>query len=110
MSMMVGVVDGLALHGGRDRHTLSCRDAERYRCACLHCTQGLAGRGDGYQFGLQWGRSRITICMYCSGGKCACYGPTGYYSLCFPLLPLSLYLCCGVSLFFLSLMPAVVAE
>jgi len=22
-------------------------DAERYRCACLHCTQGLAGRGDG---------------------------------------------------------------
>ena len=21
--------------------------AERYRCACLHCTQGLAGRGDG---------------------------------------------------------------
>ena len=32
-------------------------DAERYRCACLHCTQGLAGRGDGYQFGLDWGRS-----------------------------------------------------
>jgi len=23
-------------------------DAERYRCAYLHCTQGLAGRGDGY--------------------------------------------------------------
>ena len=23
-------------------------DAERYRCACLHCTQGLVGRGDGY--------------------------------------------------------------
>jgi len=23
-------------------------DAERYVCACLHCTQGLAGRGDGY--------------------------------------------------------------
>jgi len=22
-------------------------DAERYWCACLHCTQGLAGRGDG---------------------------------------------------------------
>jgi len=21
-------------------------DAEQYRCACLHCTQGLAGRGD----------------------------------------------------------------
>jgi len=31
-------------------------DAERYRCACLHCTQGLAGRGDGYQCGLDWGR------------------------------------------------------
>ena len=22
-------------------------DAERYRCECLHCTQALAGRGDG---------------------------------------------------------------
>ena len=32
-------------------------DAERYRCACLDCTQGLAGRGDGYQCGLDWGRS-----------------------------------------------------
>jgi len=32
-------------------------DAERYRCACLHCRQGLAGRGDGYQCGLDWGRS-----------------------------------------------------
>jgi len=32
-------------------------DAERYRCARLHCTQGLAGRGDGYQCGLDWGRS-----------------------------------------------------
>jgi len=32
-------------------------DAERYRCACLHCTQGLAGRGDGYQCGLDLGRS-----------------------------------------------------
>jgi len=31
-------------------------DAERYRCACLHCTQGLAGRGDGYQCSLDWGR------------------------------------------------------
>ena len=29
--------------------------AERYRCAYLHCTQGLAGRGDGYA----WGRSRL---------------------------------------------------
>jgi len=32
-------------------------DAERYRCAYLHCTQGLAGRGDGHQCGLHWGRS-----------------------------------------------------
>ena len=32
-------------------------DAERYRYACLHCTQGLAGRGDGYQCGLDWGLS-----------------------------------------------------
>ena len=30
-------------------------DADRYRCAWL--TQGLAGRGDGYQCGLDWGRS-----------------------------------------------------
>ena len=29
-------------------------DAERYRCACFHCTQGLAGRGNGYQCGLNW--------------------------------------------------------
>jgi len=32
-------------------------DAERYRCACLHCTQGLAGRGDAYQCDLDWGLS-----------------------------------------------------
>ena len=24
-------------------------DAEWYRCGCLHCTQGLAGSGDGHQ-------------------------------------------------------------
>jgi len=30
-------------------------DAERYRCACLYCTQGLAARGDGYQCGLVYG-------------------------------------------------------
>jgi len=36
-------------------------DAERYSCACLHCTQGLAGRGDGYQCGLGWGRSRSAL-------------------------------------------------
>ena len=34
-------------------------DAERYRCACLHCTQGLAGRGVGYRCGFDWGRSSI---------------------------------------------------
>jgi len=33
--------------------TLSSRDAH------LRCTQGLAGRGDGYQCGLDWGRSSI---------------------------------------------------
>jgi len=36
-------------------------DAERYKCACnLHCTQGLAGRGNGYQCGLEWERSSST--------------------------------------------------
>jgi len=34
-------------------------DAERYRCVCLHCTQMLAGRGDGHQCGLDWGRSSL---------------------------------------------------
>jgi len=29
VSVTVGVVDGLALHGGRGRHTLRCCDAER---------------------------------------------------------------------------------
>jgi len=32
-------------------------DVEWYRCMYLHCTQGLAGRGDGYQCGLDWGLS-----------------------------------------------------
>ena len=36
-------------------------DAERYRCTCLHCTQGLAGRSDGYQCGLDWGRCSTYI-------------------------------------------------
>ena len=48
--MTVGVVEvGVVSQPGAD--------AERYRCACLHCTQGLAGRGDGYQCGLDWGLS-----------------------------------------------------
>ena len=34
-------------------------DAEQYRCMCLHCTHGLAGRGDGYQCGLNWGHSNV---------------------------------------------------
>ena len=34
--------------------------AGRYRCACLHCTQGLAGRGDGYQCGLDCGLSSVS--------------------------------------------------
>jgi len=36
-------------------------DAERYRCTCLHCTEGLAGRADGYQCGLDWGSSSYTL-------------------------------------------------
>ena len=45
--MTVGVVEvGVVSQPGAD--------AERYRCACLHCTQVLAGRGDGYQCGLDW--------------------------------------------------------
>jgi len=43
---------GASLLAGRGR---PAADAERYRCACL--TQGLAGRGDGYQCGLHWGLS-----------------------------------------------------
>ena len=38
--------------------------AERYRCACLHCTQGLAGRGDGYQCDLDWGLSSDNHNLY----------------------------------------------
>jgi len=34
-------------------------DAERQRYACLHCTHGLAGRGDGCQCALDLGRSSI---------------------------------------------------
>jgi len=37
-------------------------DAERYSCACLHCTQWLAERGDGYQCGIDWGRSSRPTC------------------------------------------------
>ena len=51
------------LAGGRDqsgRVSQPGADAERYRCACLHCTQGLTGRGDGYQCSLDWGRSSIS--------------------------------------------------
>jgi len=39
-------------------------DAERNRCACLHCTPGLAGRGDRYQCGLDWGRSSRSSARY----------------------------------------------
>jgi len=34
-------------------------DTELYRCTCLHCAVGLAGRGDGYQCGLDWERSTV---------------------------------------------------
>jgi len=40
-----------SLLSGRGRHMVSGCEAEVYRCACLHCTQGLGGRGDGYQCG-----------------------------------------------------------
>jgi len=39
-------------------------DAERYRCACSRCTLGLAGRGDGYQCGLDWGVLVSIKCLY----------------------------------------------
>ena len=49
-----GVVEvGVASHPGAD--------AERYTCACLHCTQGLAGRGGKYQCGLDWGLSNVSV-------------------------------------------------
>jgi len=49
--VMVGVVEVGVVH---THYSVSQpgADAEWYRCACLHCTQGLAGRGDGYQCGL----------------------------------------------------------
>jgi len=41
-------------------------DAKRYMCACLQCTQGLAGCGDGCQCGVDWGRSsNWRIAMLC---------------------------------------------
>ena len=47
-------------------------DAERYRCACLRCTPGLAGRGDGYQCGLlDWGRSMCDADGACGVLRCA---------------------------------------
>ena len=39
---------------GRWRVSQPAADAERYRCAC-------AGGGDGYQCGLDWGRSRLIM-------------------------------------------------
>jgi len=47
-SLTVGVVEvgGVSQPGA---------DAERYRCTCW-----LAGRGDGYQCGLDWGLSSLT--------------------------------------------------
>ena len=41
---------GASLLAGRGR---PAADADRYRCACL--TQVLAGRGHGYQCGVDWG-------------------------------------------------------
>jgi len=47
-SVTVGVVE-VGVVDTRYRVGQPGADAERYRCACLHCTQRLAGRGDGYQ-------------------------------------------------------------
>jgi len=46
----------VTVEGGRGQPEPAA-DAERYRCSCLHCTQRLAGHGDKYQCGLDWGRS-----------------------------------------------------
>jgi len=43
----VGVVDT------RHRVSQPGADAERYRCACLHCTHELVGRGEG-----------VLVCIY----------------------------------------------
>jgi len=50
---------GASLLAGRGRPRA---DADRYRCACL--TQGLAGRGEGYQCGLDWGCSIFVSAQY----------------------------------------------
>ena len=43
----MGVVEvGVVSQPGADA------ESRPYRCACLHYTQGLTGRGDGYQCGL----------------------------------------------------------
>ena len=47
----VGVVEVGVIDTHLAAATVSGRDA------CLHCTQGLAGHDDGYQCGLDWGRS-----------------------------------------------------
>jgi len=56
--VMVGVVE-VGVVDTRYGVSQPGADAERYRCACLHCTQRLAGRGDWYQCGLDWGRSSL---------------------------------------------------
>jgi len=60
----VGVVD--------TRYSVSQigKDAERYRCACLHCTEGLAGHGYGYQCGLEWQRSSLEAKPRVFHGEC----------------------------------------
>jgi len=53
--------DGGRDRSGRGRHTLPYQPSMEQTLsgtgARLHCTQELAGRGDEYQCGLDWGRS-----------------------------------------------------
>ena len=51
----VGVVE-VGVMDTRYRVSQPGADTERYRCTCLRCTQGMAGRSDGYQCGLAWRR------------------------------------------------------
>jgi len=55
VTVTVGVVE-VGMVDTRYRVSQPGADAERYRCAYLRCTQGLTGRGDGYQCGLAWRR------------------------------------------------------
>ena len=79
---LAGDTDGLAGDGGRGRsgrgqYALQCQPARSWRWTvqvhtCVQCTQGLAGRGDWCQWGLDWGRSdmfqytELPFCRCCN--------------------------------------------